>query len=849
MPKVRLTPEEKLLVESGVNAGKKAVDILKDIYTKTRRPEIRKAIHDEIAILNTDPTELVEKIRQTPVETKTVGEEISYRIRRMPQIVKSEIRELGKEFQEARHASLTQSWKFILPALQALNIIATPVTAPAKAFIGEPLAEKVRGKVPSWMARLIEEAPGMVATIGAGAALKAAKVPQLLGIGKKAAEVVKPSYELHQTLTKEPLAKELWESIVNKVETLKALHPEQRKLWRKEFAEKVKRFYEEYDLALSRGDFEAAIRASKALEGDLQAILARNPEFVKQIPIFTKEELEGLVKTIHGAPKTMWQKKELTDALAEVMIKGRVPQKKHLKELNEILGFDVSVLGKRGFWANLVAFPRAIMASTDLSGIFRQGVLAVGRPQFWKAIPTYIKSFGKKNYETVMESIITDAYFGKAKKAGLALTDLLTGPEEYFISKLRPWGIGRIIEASERGYQGFLNKLRYDLFKDMGTKLEALGHNIEDNPDLFRKLAIYINSLTGRGELPGKIGQAMARADIFFAPRLIASRLYFLDPTRYLKLPKELRLEYLRDMFSFLGFGSGILALAALNGAKIETDPRSADFMKARFENTRIDPWGGFLPYIVLASRLASGGMVSSTSGKFIEVGEGIDKIGYTDLLYRWLEGKFAPVPSFLWHWTKGTDFTGQPFDIVKETLQMLIPISIQDVWDAIDTQPSSLWYVIPTTTLGLGVQTYMPNSYYQNVDIPDDVRKRVNNGLFEVKLGLPIPKTINGFPLKEREKELLKNEYGKEVYNQLDKLFSSQAYQSMPLPAKERIVKSIISNAKIVVVAKHFPHLPQFKYLWQKYQYAYGWDERKAKKYAEEVIRKIDRQLRGELE
>jgi len=995
MPKVPyITPEEKLIIEDGINSGRQAVDILKDVYSKTKKPEIRKAIENDLK-RGTHPVELVDKIRATPVKTEGIGEALSYRIKRVPQIGASQLREFGHSLKEARHAPLYEPWKHLLAVLKGIDVVASPITAPIRSFVGEPIGEKLTGKLPKWAVELAVQAPEFVAIPAAakvaGAALKGSK---LLKSYKAAEEALEPSYGLHKALAtipleeeawtgvikkvgaakelpvgtqkmwrseftkdvrkllsdlktslvkgdidkalkksgalvdelqkiisrnpelagkipvftkkemegliqtiiaapkwekeslanslidvikgktakrgftkllgiskipasyekhlsavKAPLTKEAWDRIVLKTQILKELTPAQRRLWEKEFSEKTARFYKDFNDALTRGDFDEAVRASQALKGDLQAILARNPEFVKKIPIFTGEELEGLIRAIHSAPKTIWQKHELVDALADVIVRGRVPMKHHLKALQEILGFDVSSLAKKGFLSDLIAFPRAIMASTDLSGIFRQGIMAVGRPQFWKNIPIYMKSFKAKNYETVVESIITDPYFGKAKKAGLELSNILTGAEEAFVSKLRPWVVGHVIEASDRGYQGFLNKLRFDLFKDMGTKLEALGYTIEENTELFQKLATYVNALTGRGPLKGRIGAAVAQADILFAPRLVSSRLYFLDPTRYLKLPKELRHEYLRDVFSFLGFGTGVLTLASLNGAKIETNPTSADFMKAKLGNTRIDPWGGFLPYVVLVNRLFKGGMVSTTTGKYIELGEGIGKIGYPDLLTRGFEMKLAPVPAFLLRWLRGSDFIGQPFDLLKETIQMLTPIIFQDVFDAIDTEPTSLWYAIPASALGFGVQSYMPNSYYRNVDIPKDVRERVNNGLFEVKLGLPIPRTVNGFPLNLDEQELMKNEYGKEVYKRLDNLFSSSYYNSLPLPTKEKVVKRELSSAKDIVISQHFHYIPKFKHLWQMYRYAYGWDEKKAKEKAEKEVRKLARQLKGTVE
>jgi len=845
MPEISLTPDEKLIVNDAILSGKDAINVLNDLFEGTKRYEVKKAIRDEIIHFKTHPVDLVDKLKKTPVETKGPAEWLSYRLKRIPQVFEEEIKGVKKEFKEARYAPMMQSWKYIFPALRALNI----PFAPVRALAGEPVEELAREKgAPEWLSRIIGYVPEIAATWGAGALLKTAKVPRLLGIGRKAEEVIGPSYEVHKTMTEVPLAETIWKSIVEKTETLKKLAPQQRKLWREAFREKVGNYFDDFNLALSEGDFNRATASAKALKGNLESLLVEHPEFTKKIPIFSAEELESMVKTIHGAPKTLFEKKEIVDALADVVIKGRVPEKHHLKALQEILGFDISSLAKKGFLADLISFPRAIMASTDLSGIFRQGIMAVGRPQFWKAIPKYVKSFSRKNYETLMESIMTDNYFIKARKAGLGLTDILTGSEEMFVSKLRPIGIGWLIEASERGYQGFLNKLRFDLFKDMARKLEKLGYNIEENPEKFRQLADYIGALTGRGPLRGRLGRAATMSDTFFAPRLIASRVYFLNPKNLIALPRELRLEGLRDILSVSAFGSGVLGLAYLNGAKIERDPRNADFLKARFGDTRIDPWGGFLPYVVLLSRLVSGKVVSSTSGKEFEIGEGINKIGYDEMMYRFLEGKYAPIPSFLWHWFKGTDFAGQPFDVIKETYTRLIPLTIQDTMDIIDIEPTDLW-AVPFSVTGFGVQTYMANTYYKDIDIPKEIRNKVDNGLLEVKLNLPIRRTLHGFPLSVDESEAMKQVFGKEIYGRLYNLFSDKSYQSLPDIAKEKVVKSIITQTADYVATKYFPHKKYFHDLTEMIQFAYRWDKKKAQDYVDKLMKRYERQLRGTLD
>jgi len=58
------------------------------------------------------------------------------------------------------------------------------------------------------------------------------------------------------------------------------------------------------------------------------------------LPTFTTEELGAVVKSIHGAiKKSLWWKKELVDALADIMVKRLVPPSHSLKVFSEVLGF------------------------------------------------------------------------------------------------------------------------------------------------------------------------------------------------------------------------------------------------------------------------------------------------------------------------------------------------------------------------------------------------------------------------------------------------------------------------------------------------------------------------------
>jgi hypothetical protein len=843
---IRLLPEEKLKLEESVDAGKDPISVLLD-FSKVARREVKDKIYDDIFIKKHHPVDIVDDLRKGLPEVKDISEQLSYRTQRILPILKKRAKETLGELKEARYSPLLPaSWHVLKAALSALDIPFAPVAA----YVGEPAKEAIETywpTAPKIVPELARIAPEMGATFGAGAALKGvrtvlkgAKTLEEIEKAEKAAKIAE-----HATKTSLPLPPELWEGIIKRVEGLKKLEPKQIVYWNKVKAERIEKFKQEYDEALKIGERDVVARASEALKGELRHIEKTFPEFKDFI--FTEEEVKAMYSSISGMPIDQLKKKEITDAIAEITSRHKVPEKAHLKALSDFLGLTkeqtkgLKTLSSVAL-KEVTFFPRAIMASTDLSGLFRQAIWTVGRPQFWKNIPKYITSFSKKNYETVMNTIKDDAYFSKALKARLPITDVINEPEEMFMSKLVskiPF-IGWVIDGSQRGYTGFLNKVRFDIFKDMAIHLEKTGHNFEDHLGLFQELGRYVGALTGRTRFEWKtLDGLMRHGELFFAPRLMTSRLYLMNPARYFMLPKELRMEYLRDAFSFLGFGSGVVTLGYLNGAKIVTDPRNADFMKLKYGNTRIDPWGGFQPYATFLSRAFTGEIVSSTTGKTMTLGEGYRQYGMDELFYRFLESKFAPVPAFFYHWFRGTTFAHQRFDAVKELYNMGIPFSIQDFVDLIDNEPNNLW-TIPFSITGFGLQTYRPNSFYDKVDIPKNVRDFVDNELFNLKLGLPIPQTLHGIPLNVEEQDKMIDDFGKIIYPALYNLFNKTEYQSFPTTGKKSDwVKKVIDKSKETVGDIIFPYKKMAPGLKNYLKQIPNWDDAKAEKEAERIIRK----------
>ena len=401
---------------------------------------------------------------------------------------------------------------------------------------------------------------------------------------------------------------------------------------------------------------------------------------------------------------------------------GIVPTKGELELLSEIFPkeFVKEILDKRPFmtklWggvANALNLPRALMATADLSAPLRQGIFLIGKPKQW--IPAFKEmfkyAFSEKAYLNLADEIRNRSTYLLMRENHLALTDMgenLVKREEQFMSNLgeKIPIFGRIAKGSNRAYSGFLNKLRADVFDDLYRKAVKLGVT-KDNPKVVSDIAKFVNSATGRGDLGALNKAATVLNGAFFSPRLIASRINLLNPVYYVKLDPFVRKQALKSLFTFAGVGATTLGLAKLGGAEVGLDPRSADFGKIKIGNTRFDPWGGFQQYMVLISRLASGQMVSSTTGKEFTLGEGYKPTTRMDIIQRFFESKSSPVASFALGLLKGKTTMGEEFNLPVEITDRFIPMLMQDAYDLIrEKGPAGIMWELPGM-FGVGSQTY----------------------------------------------------------------------------------------------------------------------------------------------
>ncbi len=366
---------------------------------------------------------------------------------------------------------------------------------------------------------------------------------------------------------------------------------------------------------------------------------------------------------------------------------------------------------------------KQIVTSADLSAVLRQGVVFSLDPTNWKKLAT---DWGPKMLQATFserKALETDVALrnrpgaAELEKAGLELTRLdgpLNKHEEHMRSNLVekiPF-IGPMVRGSNRAFTTFLNLQRAaaaDRF------VEAIPG--EHTPERMKRLAAAVNTMTGRGEVSGSFkGAVSAASDVLWSPRLLLSRFQLLAGQPMWRGDRATRTIIAKQYARTLGGVATVYALARLAGGEVEDDPRSSDFGKIRFGNTRIDPLAGISQVSVLLARTATGetktasGEVHPLRKPIFGEGEG-PKYGQADMadIYgRFARSKLSPTLGVPLDLLSGEDVTGQPVTPADLPQKMLVPLAFQDIRKAMEEQgiPAGVAMSI-LSMLGMGLQTY----------------------------------------------------------------------------------------------------------------------------------------------
>jgi len=438
-------------------------------------------------------------------------------------------------------------------------------------------------------------------------------------------------------------------------------------------------------------------------------------------------------------------------ALEKLFTEGRLPAPHIIKYISKQWGPQVAE-GFRNIKyisenpeisiTDVLSVPKATASALDLSRTLRQNnMIAGGNMKLW------LKSIGRD-----MKTMIKDEGVARAleKKYLMTLGDsrrfirwnewgegstYQTGAERFpsrFVGKL-PKPLRTAIQATERAYTLGGNILRAEL---MQKYVEKYGGPENLSEKQLRDIGHVINLLTGEGDARW-LGQHAATLNaLFFAPRWTMSKLqiwsFLMNPKNWtttangkLQANPAIKVMAWHVGTHFALMSSLLAGFAAVPGADVEwKDPTSSDWGKVQFGNTRVDLWGGDLPFYRLIAQLTTGKR-KTQSGRSIPQ----DRL---ETVTRFMQSKLGPAPAFVLDMLRGETFYGQEVPRTKEGVidqfyQRFTPFFIQDIVDSFHySSPTSTLATAPLAFFGAGVQTYESSPSAQIVGVKNQVSLQV---------------------------------------------------------------------------------------------------------------------------
>ncbi len=525
------------------------------------------------------------------------------------------------------------------------------------------------------------------------------------------------------------------------------------------------------------GKFDNSIETWSTATGKTEFSLPKE-DFSKSVSKYTDfskidvQTIKDMILEVHG--NSIKKQGEVMKIFTDMFVRGNLPDMARIKELQPILGTRVTrdmakqiqVLEGRGLsfasktwrrFVDTVNLPKAMLASSDFSGSLRQGFFMPFTDfKAWKkGVTSGWRSFFSPEYADFMEVLTqTHPYFDLAQKSGLAKSELgiMTQTEEYFANNMS----GKLggIRAGERAYVTALNTMRYYSFYNIAEKWAGTGKTFKD----YTTLANILNHLTGKGDIAKLKDWEPFLNVAFFAPGLVQSR--FQLGADVFTTTSASRKVLASTLVGAVGTGAMILALASqIPGVKVEADPRSTDFGKIRFGNTRIDFWAGYSQIARLITGLVTGQVKTTGAGKIIDKDRG-------ETITRFLQTKLSPVAGLAVDLTTGQTFKGDAmgFDATTVSSQLYertAPLFLQDVIDAIRFQGLGADTLLTAglTLHGVGTMTY-PESESTKLEKMKNKYSKETYGTDWDELSGPYQEMLNmQFPLIGQQQEKVRQE------------------------------------------------------------------------------------------
>jgi len=437
--------------------------------------------------------------------------------------------------------------------------------------------------------------------------------------------------------------------------------------------------------------------------------------------------------------------------------KGIVPFTSELKSLSNAIGYDVNKLVKPQTIGQKIGSgltdignaSRKLLHVGALTAPGKQAFPAVAKDVFTHPIAlldriktSYQYLTNPKAFDDLQKSIADDPLTAYITSHGGFFSKLggnVYGTQEELaaggnILKKIPI-VGDVTDASMRQQVGFLNSERMYQYKMNYQSLVDQGLDPVKDGKVFSSVFKVIDASTGHAAVPKVLEKSADTINaLAFSPKLMYSRLFYLNPANYLSpsIPAQAKVLAAKQMASTLSFGFGLLALAKMGGATVETDPRSSAFGKAKWGNTTVEFFGSFQPYVRLAAQEITGQTLNSNTGKITNMDTTFGGPTRLSTAVDFARGKLSPIAGDILSVGTGTDAMGNQTTLPGIVSQSISPLAWQNTMAAVlDAKPQEQWPTLFKTAvashLGVGVTTYDSTSN-------NDTKKSENSFINTVK-------------------------------------------------------------------------------------------------------------------
>lgn len=463
--------------------------------------------------------------------------------------------------------------------------------------------------------------------------------------------------------------------------------------------------------------------------------LPKQPEFQPIVEQVGKENIDKLVEGIRTSKNLQPYQKATTYEAFDKLLNGKALQQSEYDALGEHFGYKIidQINDNKPELSKMVKIlntPQTAMASSDMSGI-RQAVVALSRhPQnFPKFIRDNFKYWGlgkgEQNYKAEMDKLYDLKNYNVMRKHGVDFSGQGRVVEEsYYGSYAEDIPIlGKVVKASERAYSGALTNLRAHLGNSLfEQQLSIFKENpgkftLEQQNKMLDAIAETVNNSTGRGSLGKPLvgvankmrgsqmtaSQKKAIANSIdqiasvglFSPKLIGSRLNFINPLYYFErgIGEVARKERMTSFATMVGATLSMVAMIKMAKSQgvdtdIEVDPRSSNFLKIKSgERTYIDLTGGHQAYARVLAQALSGESKNIKTGKVKPLGVEYGSRDVGDVLTSFARQKASPLAATAMNTLIGKDTIGKPTNLLNELKTINAPLYLKDAVQAFEAE------------------------------------------------------------------------------------------------------------------------------------------------------------------